>query len=46
MGENTTVKKARPRPLPGFEVGYYPPEWLYGDNGEHQAVVPGEDPEV
>ncbi|MDD2553356.1 MAG: hypothetical protein PHP51_02120 [Desulfotomaculaceae bacterium] len=46
MGENTTVKKARPRPLPGFEVGYYPPEWLYGDDGEHQAAGPGADPEV
>lgn len=36
MRENTN-KKVYPRPLPGFEVGYYPPEWLYWDDEEHQS---------
>lgn len=38
MGENT-IKKVHPRPLPGFEVGYYPPEWLCWDDEEHQSAA-------
>lgn len=33
--KNDTFKKGlHPRPMPGFEIGYYPPEWLYWDDKE------------
>jgi hypothetical protein len=33
------TKGLHPKPLPGFEMGYYPSEWLYWDDEEHHTAA-------
>ncbi|TEB11031.1 hypothetical protein [Pelotomaculum propionicicum] len=35
--EEKTVQVRHPKPLPGFEMAYYPSEWLYGDREDLPA---------
>lgn len=37
--KDNTVNRLHPRPLPGFEAGYYPAEWLYWDDAEHNSAA-------
>jgi len=32
--EEKTASGRHPKPLPGFEAAYYPPEWLYYDEDD------------